>query len=79
MLLGDIDKDRVGVGDYGIAVLQHRNLAEGIEREKGGALVLGGSKIDFDNLRVDANQRKEEASAMGMARKWMNVEFQISE
>ena len=75
MLLGEIDQDGVRIADDDAAVIEHRHLAEAVHLQEGRLLVRAGHEVDRHQLMRDAEQRQEQADAMGMARQRMVMEL----
>lgn len=71
-----VDQDRVAVGQRVVAVLQHRHLAEGVDREEGRLSMLAGGQLDMANLVGQAEQREHQARPVGMPGKREVVQHQ---
>jgi len=59
-----VDEDRVAVGEHHLAVLDHRQLTERVQRQKRRGLVFAAQQVDRDLLERQTEQRQEQLDAV---------------
>ncbi len=73
--LVEVDKDRVRIGQRDLAVLDHRNLAEGVARQELGRAVRALLEVELDALEGQAQHREKQAHPVHVARDGAAVEL----
>jgi hypothetical protein len=71
---GQVDQDRVAVGQRVLAVLDHRHLAEGVQRQERRRLVRAARQVDLDQGAGQVQQREHELHAVRVAREGKAVQ-----
>lgn len=70
--LGQIDEDRVAVGEHQIAVLEHRNLLQGVEGPKGRRVTDRCRRID--ELKVESQHPQQEFDPVRVPREGSSMQ-----
>ena len=74
-MLDQIDENGIGIGKHYAVVVNHRDLAEGVQRKERRLLVLTGRQIDFDDVVINPQDTHHQLDAMGVAGERGAVEF----
>ncbi|MNI51023.1 hypothetical protein D3C73_1057200 [compost metagenome] len=73
---GQVNQDGVRIGHHGAVVVNHRHLAERIERQEVRTLVFTAAQVDVNTLMRHVQQRQHQGNAMRVAGQGKAIEDQ---